>query len=101
MGLPVPQEGEFISQVEPKLESQSLNASDASIKRKRGGPKMNVIRKVKVLQGEAKKEADEKGLNPEDLVIVQQKGLEKIEGDPVSYLIKRGRGRPKGSKNKK
>ncbi len=54
------------------------------------------IRKVKVLQGRAKKEAEKKGLKPEDLVIVTtsvnsppEYCIEKIEGDPVSYLLKR------------
>jgi hypothetical protein len=55
------------------------------------------IRAVKVLQGRAKAEAEKQGLNPEDLVIVKttvNSGLptydiEKIEGDPVSYLLKR------------
>ena len=56
------------------------------------------IRKVKVLQGRAKAEAEKQGLNPEDLVIVRtsvnlgslpEYCIEKIEGDPVSYLLKR------------
>jgi ribosomal protein L22 len=56
------------------------------------------IRKVKVLQGRAKAEAEKQGLNPEDLVIVKTSVnsgslpnyyIEKIEGDPVSYLLKR------------
>jgi hypothetical protein len=57
------------------------------------------IRKVKVLQGRAKAEAEKQGLNPEDLVIVKtsvnpsnplpEYNIERIEGDPVSYLLKR------------
>ena len=56
------------------------------------------IRKVKVLQGRAKAEAEKQGLNPEDLVIVKtsvksgslpEYYIEKIEGDPISYLLKR------------
>jgi hypothetical protein len=56
------------------------------------------IRKVKVLQGRAKAEAEKQGLNSEDLVIVKtsvksgslpEYHIEKIEGDPVSYLLKR------------
>ena len=56
------------------------------------------IRKVKVLKGRAKSEADKQGLSPGDLVIVTTKinigslpeySLEKIEGDPASYLLKR------------
>ena len=55
------------------------------------------IRKVKVLQGRAKAEAEKQGLNSEDLVIVKtsvksgslpEYHIEKIEGDPVSYLLK-------------
>lgn len=55
------------------------------------------IRKVKVLQGRAKEEAEKQGLSPEDLVIVTttiEEGslpeyrLEKVEGDPVSFLLK-------------
>ncbi len=53
------------------------------------------IRKVKVLQGRAKDEADRQGLDPDDLVIVTtsvnslpEYHIEKIEGDPVSYLLK-------------
>ena len=45
-----------------------------------------VIRKVKVLQGMAKDIADEYGLEPDDLVIVTV-SLEKVIGDPVSYLL--------------
>lgn len=48
------------------------------------------IRKVKVLQGKAKTKAKKMGLSPDDLVIVTPKGcIEKIDGDPVSYLLKR------------
>jgi hypothetical protein len=56
------------------------------------------IRKVKVLQGRAKKEAEKNGLNPNDLVIVTtsinslpEYHIEKIDGDPVSYLLKRAK----------
>lgn len=46
------------------------------------------IRKVKVLKGRAKDEAEKKGLSPEDLVIVRQdQHIEKIDGDPVSFLL--------------
>ena len=56
------------------------------------------FRKVKVLQGRAKEEADKQGLSPDDLVIMKttivnsfpEYGIEKIEGDPISYLLKRG-----------
>jgi hypothetical protein len=54
------------------------------------------IRKVKVLQGRAKDKAEKKGLCPDDLVIVKtsvsslpEYEIEKIEGDPVSFLLKR------------
>jgi len=48
------------------------------------------IRKVKVLRGKAKEHAKKLGLNPNDLVIVIGPDyIEKIEGDPVSYLLKR------------
>jgi len=51
------------------------------------GPK---IRKVSILQGKAKENAEKLGLSPDDLVIVfPDSHLEKIIGDPVSYLIKR------------
>ena len=56
------------------------------------------IRKVKVLQGRARKEAEKKGLKPDDLVIVTtsvgsvpEYHIEKIDGDPVSYLLKRAK----------
>lgn len=70
-----------------------------SIVRKKGVENMSVdmrIRKVKVLQGRARNEVEKKGLEPEDLVIVTtsvsslpEYHIEKIEGDPVSYLLKR------------
>lgn len=44
------------------------------------------IRKVKVLQGMAKKVAEDYGLKPDDLVILTVT-LEKVIGDPVSYLL--------------
>ena len=54
------------------------------------------IRKVKVLQGRAKEEAEKQGLNPNDLVIVKtsvdslpEYHIEKVNGDPVSFLLKR------------
>ena len=55
------------------------------------------IRKVKMLQGGAKTEADKQNLKDDDLVILTttivdgfpEYQLEKIEGDPVSYLLKR------------
>jgi len=57
------------------------------------------IRKVKVLQGRAREEANKQGLRPDDLIIVKttitsaspvpEYDLEKINGDPVSYLLKR------------
>lgn len=52
------------------------------------GEKKPTIRKVKVLKGEDKKRAEAMKLNPDDLVIVKDSGLEKIVGDPVSYLLK-------------
>ena len=45
-----------------------------------------VIRKVKVLQGMAKVMAEKQDLNPNDLVILTV-SLEKVIGDPVSYLL--------------
>jgi len=45
------------------------------------------IRKVSVLQGMAKDMAEEQGLDPNDLVILTVV-IEKIIGDPVSYLLK-------------
>jgi len=56
------------------------------------------IRKVKVLQGRAKDKAEKGGMNPDDLVIVKTSVssgslpkycIERIEGEPVSYLLKR------------
>jgi hypothetical protein len=54
------------------------------------------IRKVKVLQGRLREDAESKGLACEDLVLVTTKAgslpeysIEKIEGDPVSFLLKR------------
>jgi len=44
-----------------------------------------------MLQGIAKEEAEKLGLNPDDLVIVTDDGIEKIEGDPVSYLLRRAK----------
>ena len=56
------------------------------------------IRKVKVLKGRAKSEADEQRLSPDDLVIVTtsvnslpEYTIEKIDGDPVSYLLNRSK----------
>ena len=55
-----------------------------------------VIRKVSILKGRAKEEAERQGLSPDDLVIVTitiidgppEYHLEKVEGDPVSYLLR-------------
>lgn len=54
------------------------------------------IRKVKVLKGRARVEAEKQKLAPDDLVIVTttigslpEYRIEKIEGDPVSFLLKR------------
>jgi len=56
------------------------------------------IRKVKVLQGRAKDEAEKKQLAPDDLVLVTtsvnslpEYQVEKIDGDPVSFLLKRSK----------
>lgn len=56
------------------------------------------IRKVKVLQGRAKDEAERQRLTPNDLVVVTttvnslpEYHIEKIDGDPVSYLLKRAK----------
>ena len=47
------------------------------------------IRKVKVLQGKAKVEAEKRKLSPDDLVIVKNDHIkEVIIGDPVSFLLK-------------
>ena len=53
-----------------------------------------VIRKVKVLQGMAKDMAEKQGLDPEDLVILTV-SVEKVIGDPVSYLLLKIQGTPK------
>ena len=45
------------------------------------------IRKVKILKGTAKADAEKQGLKSEDLVIVRTT-VEKIEGDPLSYLLR-------------
>jgi hypothetical protein len=48
------------------------------------------VRKVKVLEGTAKEEAENLKLNPEDLVLVKDSHIiDKIDGDPVSFLLKR------------
>jgi hypothetical protein len=69
-------------------EEKGSNAMSADIR----------IRSVKVLQGRAKDEATKQKLNPDDLVIVKtsvnslpEYSVEKIEGDPVSYLLKRAK----------
>lgn len=56
------------------------------------------IRKVKVLQGRAKEVAEKSELKPDDLVIVTTRvnslpeyQIEKIDGDPVSFLLKRSK----------
>ena len=58
------------------------------------------IRKVKVLQGRAREEAEKQKLAPDDLVIVTTRismsslpeyHIEKVEGDPVSFLLKRSK----------
>ena len=56
------------------------------------------IRKVKVLQGRAMDEAQKMGLQPDDLVILTtsvnslpEYHIEKIEGNPISYLLKRAK----------
>lgn len=46
------------------------------------------IMKVGVLKGKAKANAEKLGLSPNDLVIVKGSQIEKIIGDPVSYLLK-------------
>jgi len=63
-----------------------------------GGKEMSLdmrIRKVKVLQGRPREEADKMNLSPEDLVVLTtsvnslpEYRIEKITGDPVSYLLK-------------
>ena len=54
-----------------------------------------IIRKVKVLRGRARDEADKMGLEPDDLVIITtslhplpEYHIEKVEGDPVSFLLR-------------
>jgi len=69
------------------------------LRTKKGETEMSLdikIRAVKVLHGRAKEEATKQGLKPDDLVIVKttvdslpEYSVEKIEGDPVSYLLKR------------
>lgn len=56
------------------------------------------IRKVKFLQGRAKDEADKQSLQLDDLVLLTtsvnslpEYHMEKIIGDPVSYLLKRAK----------
>ena len=56
------------------------------------------IRKVKVLQGRARSEAEKQRLKPDDLVILKtnvnslpEYHVEKIKGDPVSFLMKRAK----------
>lgn len=56
------------------------------------------IRKVKVLKGRAKEEAEKQKLSPDDLVVVTtsvdslpEYRIEKVEGDPVSYLLNRSK----------
>lgn len=58
-----------------------------------------VIRKVKTLQGRARDKAKEQELEDEDLVILRtsvnslpEYEIEKIEGDPLSYLQKKCKG---------
>jgi len=68
-------------------------------KREKGEREMSAdirIRAVKVLHGRAKEEAMKQGLKSDDIVIVKttvnslpEYSVEKIEGDPVSYLLKR------------
>lgn len=65
------------------------------------GPDVS-IRKVKVLQGRLREQADKRGLKPDDLVLVKTiikphqppiYEIEKVEGDPVLFLLKKaGRG---------
>ncbi len=45
-----------------------------------------VVRKVKTLKGMAKDMAEEQGWDPDDLVILTV-SIEKIVGDPVSFLL--------------
>jgi len=55
-------------------------------------PPMPKIMKVRMLQGKAKDDAKKKGFTPDDLVIVDGSKVEKIESDPVSFLLKRVKG---------
>lgn len=64
-----------------------------------GSSSMRIVY-VKVLRGRAKEEADKQGLKPNDLVIVTTRitnsinpeyHIEKVEGDPISYLLKRAK----------
>lgn len=56
-----------------------------------------VIRKVKVLQGMAKDMAEKQGLDPDDLVVLTV-SIEKVVGDPVSFLLSKVES-PPGSAN--
>jgi hypothetical protein len=47
------------------------------------------IRKVKVLQDKLRIKAEKQGFSPEDLVIIDGDSIERIDGDPVSYLLNR------------
>ncbi len=56
------------------------------------------IRKVKVLQGRAREEATKMGLEANDLVLLTtsinslpEYSIEKIDGDPVSFLLNRAK----------
>ncbi len=64
----------------PSLKTLKLNSETLKSKPR--------IRKVKTLDGQAKENATELNLDPEDLVIVRGSEVEKIVGDPVSYLVK-------------
>jgi hypothetical protein len=86
-----------------KFLGQNLNRCICDMRNARGREGDNLsadirIRKVKVLQGRAKEEAEKLKLDPNDLVIVTtsvnslpEYRIEKIEGDPVSYLLKRAK----------
>ena len=69
-----------------RLRVLTVNEGDKATLSQESTPK---IRKVKVLQGKAKEEADKQKLAPDDLVIVTDNHVEKIDGDPVSFLLKR------------
>jgi len=45
-----------------------------------------VVRKVKTLKGMAKDMAEKQGLDPDDLVVLTV-SIEKVVGDPVSFLL--------------